>query len=288
MIDRRCFIKSIASASIYCCTVRSGSLCAQEQTDKLVQFDQLFSSISDSEIDESRSTREFDKRILIVAKATRSGQIKRSKRSDLSISARAIDLIVKFEVASQAVYTQKYSRPTWPKGNSGVTIGIGYDLGYSNIGLLSGDWEDFISSDSIRALSVACKITGQPASKLIPTLSTVEIPWDKAIAQFQQIIPYYAGETEYAFPNCGLLTPDAFGALVSLVYNRGGSMGKLPYKDGDQRAEMRTIRSLMSQKKFSEIPSQIRSMKRLWPSDKLAGLIARRELEARLFEASIS
>src|SRR5258708_33323102 len=46
------------------------------------------------------------------------------------ISDRAIQLIIAFEVTSEAVYNRLYQRPTWPKGKSGVTIGIGYDLGY--------------------------------------------------------------------------------------------------------------------------------------------------------------
>ena len=47
------------------------------------------------------------------------------------ISGQAFDLIVEFEVTGEQAYTQRYRRPVWPKGQSGVTIGIGYDVGYA-------------------------------------------------------------------------------------------------------------------------------------------------------------
>lgn len=48
------------------------------------------------------------------------------------ISQRAIALIVGCEVSGKANYEARYQRPVWPKGLSGITIGIGYDVGYSN------------------------------------------------------------------------------------------------------------------------------------------------------------
>ena len=45
------------------------------------------------------------------------------------ISQAAIDLIVREEVSGKEVYERNYRRPEWPGGSSGVTIGIGYDVG---------------------------------------------------------------------------------------------------------------------------------------------------------------
>jgi hypothetical protein len=57
-----------------------------------------------------------------------------------AISDAAIDLIITFEVSSPAVYERKYRRPIWPRGRSGITIGIGYDVGYAVKGVLVRDW----------------------------------------------------------------------------------------------------------------------------------------------------
>ena len=55
-------------------------------------------------------------------------------------SKRAIDLIVATEVTSQAYYEKKLRKPEWPGGASGVTIAVGYDLGYANEDKIRRDW----------------------------------------------------------------------------------------------------------------------------------------------------
>ena len=47
------------------------------------------------------------------------------------ISQAAFDLIVAEEVSSQAAYNARYQRPERPGGQSGITVGIGYDCGYA-------------------------------------------------------------------------------------------------------------------------------------------------------------
>jgi hypothetical protein len=61
-----------------------------------------------------------------------------------------------------------------------------------------------------------------------------------------------------AFPGINELSPDAQGALVSLVFNRGTSM------EGDRRREMRAIQAAVANGDLQEIADQLRSMKRLW------------------------
>ena len=102
--------------------------------------------------------------------------------------------------------------------------------------------------------------------------------------QFLDFLPYPAHETEATFPNCGDLKDDAFGALVSLIYNRG----TLISNSNPNRIEMHQIRELMREKRFSEVPARIRAMKRLWEKDRQArGLVRRREAEALLFERGL-
>jgi hypothetical protein len=59
----------------------------------------------------------------------------------LSISPPALALIVGFEVSGEQAYTNKNTRPIWPQGQSGVTVGIGYDVGHHTGEQLRKDWE---------------------------------------------------------------------------------------------------------------------------------------------------
>lgn len=73
-----------------------------------------------------------------------------------------------------------------------------------------------------------------------------------------------------------LLPPDAQGALLSLVFNRGSSLS------GSTRKEMKNIQAYVESKNLQKIADEIRSMKRLWSN--LNGLLERREVEASLVE----
>lgn len=42
----------------------------------------------------------------------------------------SVEMIMIFEVSSKNYYNSSLKAPNWPGGNSGVTIGIGYDLAH--------------------------------------------------------------------------------------------------------------------------------------------------------------
>lgn len=58
----------------------------------------------------------------------------------MNISQAAFDLIVNEETGGQAYYNRTEIHPDWPGGASGVTIGIGYDCGYSDPSTIRADW----------------------------------------------------------------------------------------------------------------------------------------------------
>lgn len=194
-------------------------------------------------------------------------------------SQQAVNLIIYFEVSSQAAYNAKFTHPTWPGGQSGVTVGIGYDTGYVTATQIRADWTGKISPAMVEALARTAGIHGSAASSYAHMLfGGVIVPWDAAIAAFMDHdMPKYEGMVTRALSNTSLLSPDSFGALTSLVYNRGPSFTL----DGDRYAEMRAIHFHMVSKDFDAIPSDIRSMKRLWPN--VPGLRIRRDKEADLF-----
>ena len=127
-------------------------------------------------------------------------------------------------------------------------------------------------------------MTGQPARSLTSELQDVDVPWAAANAVFRShTIPHTVAQTIEALPRAAQLPPDCLGALVSLVYNRGPA-----FNNTDARhTEMRAIRDVASGQ-LDDVPHQLRLMKRLWANDpNMAGLVARRESEAALFEEGL-
>lgn len=210
----------------------------------------------------------------------------RVKPSARAISKNALDLIVAFEVSDQRTYTSRYQRATWPSGDSGITIGIGYDLGYVTQAWLQDDWKGFIDPAVAASFQGACGVHGAPAKARLAEFRTPLVPWQAAYDQFtKNLAPRYTGETLKVLPQASALSDDSLGALVSLVYNRGASFNA----DGDRYREMRKIRALMTSGDLDQIPGQITSMKRLWEGKpNLAGLLTRRDLEAALFRQGLT
>lgn len=201
----------------------------------------------------------------------------------MKISQRAFDLIIREEVSSQEFYERKYRHPIWPGVQSGVTIGIGYDVGHHTREQVRADWGGRLPAHMVEALQTACGVTGKAAKPLAQSLQAVDVPWSAAIAVFRDVdVPKWTGIVERALPNTDKLHGDSLGALVSLTYNRGASFNK----DGDRYNEMRAIKAHMTNKQFAHIPSELRAMKRIWPD--VRGLQDRRGREAVLFERGLS
>lgn len=194
----------------------------------------------------------------------------------MSICQEAIDLIVVCEVTSQAFYERHHSRPTWPGGDSGLTIGIGFDLGYGTPGGIDRDWP-MLPEDARARLKAVAGLKGAKAQAALPMVRDIIVPWTAAVDSFRTAtLPRYVEQTLAAFPAADTLPPLCLGALVSLVYNRGASC------NGERRTEMAAIRDLIRAGKLTDVPAQLRAMKRLWPTVK--GLRDRREKEAQLWE----
>jgi hypothetical protein len=201
------------------------------------------------------------------------------------ISQEAFDLIVEFEVSSEATYNARYRRPTRPAGASGITIGIGYDCGYSTAAQIRVDWGGLLPAEMIVALMTVAGVTGARAALALPSVrDKVDVPWIAALAVFSNTsIPKYLAKASQ-LPNWDMLSPDCKGALLSLVYNRGPSFDNA----GARYQEMRNIKAHMASGRFSAIPTELRSMKRIWQGqDGMRGLLARRDKEADLFERGL-
>ncbi len=201
------------------------------------------------------------------------------------ISPQARELVVIQEIGSRAAYDRKYKHPEWPGAQSGVTIGIGYDIGQSGLEDFTRSWQDKLPADAFERLAQTVGVIGPAARPLPRTLQDIEVPWDAAEEVFTNFTaPKYARLVLRHLANAADLHPHAFGALFSLVYNRGASFGN----PGDRYREMRNIRGHMHERKFDLVPEEFRAMKRLWQGQSLAGLLKRRDLEAALFVQGLS
>jgi len=205
------------------------------------------------------------------------------------LNKKSLDLILEFEVGGGENYYNKFLKsPAWPGEQSGVTIGVGYDLGYVNKTEFTNDWKELPQKDFDRLYKIV-GIKGIAAKDLIRGLKDITIPWDLALKVFNnKTVTKFYNLTRQTFPNFDNLPEDAKGGLVSLVFNRGAAL------EGDRRREMKLIRDGMKlvsnydQKALTFIANQIRSMKRIWIGGSIEkGMSRRRDAEAKLIEDSL-
>jgi GH24 family phage-related lysozyme (muramidase) len=193
----------------------------------------------------------------------------------------AEQLIICQEVSGEAMYRRSYTRPTWPEGQSGATIGIGYDCGYSTAAGIQLDWGSRLPQAMVDVLKTFAGATGEHAHSLVRTAAagTVIVSWNAAMDEFENVeIPRWVGKVRKVYPNTEELAPDCQGAIVSLSYNRGMDL------EGERRLEMERIKEHLAAREFAKIPHEFRSMERLWSN----GLVHRREVEAQLFEKGLA
>lgn len=197
------------------------------------------------------------------------------------ISNEAHDLVWSFEVAGRKGYEQKYCHPCRPPDPSGITIGLGYDLGYCTPLEFADDWQPLLSAEDAGRLADTVGRKSGAAQALLGDVRDIVVAWDPAEAVYRKkTVPKYMNQVLRIFPGAETLHPHCAGALFSLVYNRGAKMS------GDGRIEMRAIADAIRAGRPEQVPNEFRKMKRLWPD--LLGLRRRRDAEADLFGRGVA
>lgn len=199
-------------------------------------------------------------------------------------SQKTLDLLLKYEVGGGKAYYEKYlSKFTWPGGASGPTIAIGVDCAYYSQSELSEIFSS-LPKDQVKLIQEASGKSGEKGKEYTLTLRSagISVDWDKALEIFEKLTwPKFTKLAEKTFPNLSNLHADAYGAIISLVFNRGTSL------KGDSRKEMVNIKNLIPKKDYKKIAKEFRNMKRIWIGKGLDGLLERRESEAKLIESCV-
>ena len=203
----------------------------------------------------------------------------------MKISQRAFDMTVAEEVSSQAYYTKHYERPEWPGLSSGVTIGIGYDLGQASRAKITADWSGLVSSDMMLVMLSCSGITGKAGKgKCAEVRSRISIPWAVALDVFsKRDVPQWTAAVLKAVPGADKLTPSCLGVLFDTAYNRGvGGFNST----ADRFRELVAIRDDVKANRLSSVPAELTAMKRLWPGTK--GLLARCDHRVALWKVGMA
>lgn len=203
----------------------------------------------------------------------------------ITLSQRSIDFIIEQEVTSQEYYDKRLTKLTWPGGASGVTGGIGYDFGQTSEKRITDDWQFELNANNISYLVKTSGVIGEHAQRMLlksPELQRIRIPFHSAKRVFMCSSLRVASRSALAiYPELYKLAPDAAGAIVSMVYNRGNRLKDINQETKD-RLEMRNIAPLVASKDYSGIAYQVMCSKRLWLDKGLNGLVSRREAESKL------
>jgi hypothetical protein len=210
----------------------------------------------------------------------------------MPVSQRAVDLIINAEITSPEVYAKEFQHPTLPGADSGITVGVGYDLGQESIQQIVTDWSDYLPDEVVVRLCAVAGLRGQNAREALPGVVDIVVPYEAASAVFgKRSLPRFTDGTIKAMPKAAELPDDSLGALVSISYNRG--FGGWTMTD-NRHFEMAAIASSIEAGNLGVIPSLIRRMKRLWRDAEgnalpgCAGLLTRRDDEAQLFQDGLN
>jgi hypothetical protein len=194
-----------------------------------------------------------------------------------NLTKRGIKAIIGWETGGEGEYNPQ---PEWPGEQSGVTIGIGWDLGHTPATETARAWGPHLPQNTVAALVGVSGRKGAEAKAILPHVRHLSIPWEAALAVFEEVtIPTWFLRTLRIYPQVQAIPGDCAAALVSLVFNRGPSLS------GERRTEMLRIQELLRVNELGQIPDQFRAMKRLWPNSR--GLRRRRDEEADLFQAGL-
>ena len=193
-----------------------------------------------------------------------------------------------FLIKSEAVPPHPY----WPGGTSGVTLGVGWDAGYHSRAELRETWAA-LGADALALLDSTAGKKGPEARALMPQLRAIEVPRSLSIQVLDRSLndDYYPLVVQL-FPGLERLPAEAQVVFISVVFNRGPSLGHDPdwstAKEVDRRFEMRRMQGDVESADMFAIYAHLGTMKRLWETAGPRGLPIRRRDEQALIRPYVN
>ena len=132
--------------------------------------------------------------------------------------------VINFETGGRLYYDRLLKKVTWPGGASGLTIGIGADLGYMTTEEFDSFFAKFFTSSENARLRSAIGLKGQTAKNCLVSVKGIELSWENAASAFVDwTLPKFWKLTNQLWPGIEQLHEKAQIALVSIVFNRGAA-----------------------------------------------------------------
>lgn len=202
----------------------------------------------------------------------------------LAISQAGFKLILDYEVGGGEPYYNRYLlHPTYPGVESGVTVGVGYDLGYNSKAQIAADW-GHLPASTVARLQACSGIKGSAAKLKLGSVKDITIPWADALRVYKaKTIPRFSAITKEAYPGTETLHPSVQGAMLSWTFNRGGGISPTSNRDLEKRLIRADIPS-----NVPALPKHFLASQRLWIGTSVGkGLCRRRQAEAALIQSSL-
>lgn len=203
---------------------------------------------------------------------------------------------IALEETGGLAYYQKITRfPHWPGGESGITIGVGYDLRFNKLENFQKDWGHYLPAATLQELAKDIDKQGSDLRANALKNMGIEVPFYAAWQVFvRKTLPNFYQETLKVYPSLASLPNFCPSVLVSLVYNRGSAI------NGKNREEMANIQRILADAEQARLKGKTRAevsqlllpaadelleMKKYWPVT--SGLVKRRQQEANLWRESL-
>lgn len=208
------------------------------------------------------------------------------------LPANCVAFIASEETGGLHYYETTCRFPHWPGEQSGITLGVGYDLRMNSAADFLDTWKHLPATATAELLKdIGIKGSKTRASEL--KALGIEVPFELAWPVFtSQSLPAFHKETQRSYPSLDSLPDKCRTALISLVYNRGAGV------KGASRREMLGIQQLLAQAAnpalgkeqrkaiLAGVEDQLLSMRRLW--NPASGLVKRRQTEANYWRQGLA
>lgn len=194
-----------------------------------------------------------------------------------TVDPAVVELVVRWEIGSQAQYVRKYQGVICPGGASGPTIGIGFDLGTQTPAEIRAAWGWHPDID--RLVTASGQVGPEKCKAWRAAHRDIRVSYDDALRVFAtHDWPRYMAMAARAYrAGWADLTLNHQRALGGNGYNRGFSFL------GSRRTEMREVRDTCVPGNDAPCTAgQLRASCRVWDSQPgiRKGLCARRYAEA--------